>query len=342
MNTSGNVIFDYEVTGSAAASINCGSPFLGDSDGWYTIIARHVYDTSTSTLNLTFNADTTAANYGYRGITANNTTVANINSTSSTIRLCSVASGTTTGLSFLVLYAKQGSVRLMNGYNVCDINGTTVTQLEVIGSVWNNTNTQITNMVFTPSAGNIGVGGRVIVLRGNALAVNSSPSQVGAWKRVGSTVLGGAASSVTFSGLNGDTAVCYYLSSSIKVTGNCTAYILPNNDGTAGNFGYQYLYSDGTTVGAGRSATTPGFWFGYGSANTRIFLANAIIFAKTGFLRPAILQSASDINATSVGNGWMFGQSFTDTATNITSLVVKASANNFDTGSQFDLYALYS
>jgi hypothetical protein len=330
MDTSGNVIVDTEVTGSAVSSIDCGSPFLGDADGWYTVIARHVYDTSTSTLNLTFNADTTTSNYGYLGITGASTTVASVNSTSAVIRLCAVASGSTTGFSIFTLYAKQGAIRIGNGINVCNINGTTVTQLETIGSVWNNTNTQITNMVFTPSAGKIGVGGRVIVLRGNAFPTNVSPSQIGAWKRVGSSVLSGAASSV-----------CYYLSQQVKGSGDTgAAWVRPNNDSGATNYGYQYLSGNSTSVSSARG-TTSGIST-TSAGNTMYSNCSTLIFAKSGFIRPVILCKSTDISGTTITATTVIGQSWNNTADNITSIVIQASTNNFAAGSQFDLYALYA
>lgn len=345
VNGTESVVFDHEVTGAAVSSISTGNILNGDEDGWYTVIARHIYDTADSTLQAYFNADSTAGNYGYRGITAANTTVANVNSTSALIRLAAVASGSTSGFSILRFYAKQGAVRMLNGTNVCNINGTTVTQLETIGSVYSVTNTNITGMVFAPSAGKCGVGTRIIILKSNNFTGGTPTGSIttpyikGAWVRVGSQVLGSAASSVTFSGLDGDRDVLYYLSSSIKAA-NATGDIKINlNNDTGNNYGYQRLTGTNTTVAAAR-ATPSCLYAGVTGTNAYLSQHNTLLFAKQGFLRPAITQTINDITGTTVTAIWTLGQSYSVTNTNITEIDIAVSTNNFDTGSQFDLYAL--
>ena len=343
VNGTEQVVFDYTVSGSAVSSISTGNILNGNEDGWYTVIALHIYDTATSTLLGSFNADTTAANYGYRGISANNTTVVNISSTAATIRLCSVASGTPSGFSVLRFYAKSGAVRLCNGMNVCDINVTTVTQLETISSVWNETASNITGMTFT--ANKIGVGSRIIILKSNNFT-NGTPTGIittpyikGAWVRVGSSVLGAPASSVTFSGLDGDRDVLYYLSSSIKASSATGDIKINLNNDTGNNYGYQRLTATSTTV-AGVRATPSCLYSGVTGTNAYYSQMNTLLFAKQGFVRPAITRTTNDITGTTVTALWLLGQSYSVTNTNITKIDIVPSTNNFDAGSQFDLYAL--
>jgi len=74
MDTSGNVVFDYEVTGSAASSIDTGAILNGDVDGWYTIIFRMISAANSNYIKATFNSDG-GTNYGHLGIAASVTTV---------------------------------------------------------------------------------------------------------------------------------------------------------------------------------------------------------------------------------------------------------------------------
>jgi hypothetical protein len=194
-----------------------------------------------------------------------------------------------------------------------------------------------------------GVGTRIIILKSNNFTNGTPTGSIttpyinGSWVRVGSSVLGADAASVTFSGLDGDTAVLYYLSSNIKADGTAggtgTIQILPNNDAT-NVYGYQRLTATNTTIAAARA--TPSCFYG-GTTGTASYYSsqNTLIFAKQGFIRPAITTCLNDITGTTVTALWTLGQSYSVTNTNITSLVVAATSNKFLAGSQFDLYALY-
>jgi hypothetical protein len=109
-----------------------------------------------------------------------------------------------------------------------------------MGGVWSDTASNITSIQLTGTANGIGVGTRIIILKGNALAVGTSPGTTGAWKRVGSSVLGADAASVTFtSGISGNTAICYYISTAVKAGASAVSNtnISLNSDVT--NYGYQ-------------------------------------------------------------------------------------------------------
>jgi hypothetical protein len=343
MDTSGNIIFDYEVTGSAVSSIDTGAILNGDVDGWYTIICRRVYN-ATGSAYLQFNGDG-GGNYGDRGIRGTNTTVANASDTAQ-IGVYTTYSGLVAGecdFSVHTLYAKSGAVRLVNSVLAQKIATTTVTSIIPIGQVWNNSADNITSIKWIADTANgLGVGSRIIILRGNALAVNSSPSQVGAWKRVGSTVLTGTATSVTFSGLTGNTAGVYLLSGQAKFAQNsCAVTTAINNDTTASNYGRQYLNGTNTTVAAARSTNTNDNWMAGGT--NQYCGATQLIFAKSGFIRPMISQQANTISTTTVTQIQITGTSWNNTADEITSLVINCSqANGFAAGTQFDLYALYA
>jgi hypothetical protein len=189
----------------------------------------------------------------------------------------------------------------------------------------------------------MGIGSRVIVLKGEPFPVSTVSCAAGAWKLVGTQVLGSDASSVTFSSLKGDTAVCYYLVISAKADttagGTGIIKILPNND-TTNVYGYQRLTGTSTTVGAARA--TPSCFYG-GATGTASYYSHSTtyIYAKQGQLRPAYTVNGQDITGTTTTATWVLGQSYNVTNTEITSLVISTTTNNFKTGSTFSLYALY-
>lgn len=344
VNGTEQVVFDYEVTGSAAADIPTGNILNGDEDGWYTIIVRNIPATNGRTM-LRFNGDS-GSNYGWRGVTGINSSAGD--ATSTTQNAINIGhSATTAGdteFSVSRLYAKSGSVRLVNSISTGQITSTTVSEVKSQGAVWTNTADNIVSMLLLTD-GTFAVGTRVIILKSNNFT-NGTPTGVintpyikGSWVRVGSSVLGSAASSVTFSGLDGDRDVLYYLSSSIKAASATGDIKINLNNDTGNNYGYQRLTGTNTTVAAARA--TPSCLYG-GVTGTNAYSSqhNTLLFAKQGFLRPAITQTINDITGTTVTAIWTLGQSYSVTNTNITEIDIAVTTNNFDTGSQFDLYAL--
>jgi hypothetical protein len=200
-------------------------------------------------------------------------------------------------------------------------------------------------MTFLHTAGNMEVGTRIIILKSNNFT-NGTPTGVittpyikGAWVRVGSQILSSSASSVTFSGLDGDRDVLYYASAQIKATGGSTGGGIRPNNVSSTVYGYQMLSGSNTTVSAARDTAYSGFLSGYsGTSAGNYHFVEHLFFAKTGFVRPNLCITQEDVNGTSIGAVRIFGESWNNTTDNVTSIVF--SAGNFDTGSQFDLYAL--
>jgi hypothetical protein len=338
VNGTESVVFDYTVTGSAAASISTGNILNGNEDGWYTVILLH--DASgTSYPKLNFNADT-GNNYGVRGITGSNTTVADYNAASNAGILIGESTNGLQGFSVSRVYAKSGAVRLVNVNYVRLINGTTVNGVVCLGGVWNNTADNIVSIQVVDGGGTyLDVGTRLIVLKSNNFT-NGTPTGIintpyiqGSWVRVGSAITS-SQSSVTFSGLDGDRDVIYRI---ITHTKNAAGYaFLRFNSDTSSNIGYQLLRGSNTTVDASRATNSLKFL----TISTGNSCAEMILFAKTGFVRPSILTSTYGIATTTVEAVTTIGQVYNETSTNITSLVVACSSGNFTDGSQISIYAL--
>ena len=160
------------------------------------------------------------------------------------------------------------------------------------------------------------------------------------WKQIYNTTLSTAATSITISGLAGDTDICYKLEARIVngYNGALSFRVRPNND-TGTNYGYQFLDGYGTSPSAGRGAT--GCWFIAGAtALGGVSQGELTIQAKSGCVRTAITNEIDQISGTTVSEVTMYGQSWNNTADEITSLVVMCDhTNGLGIGSEITLYA---
>ena len=349
INSTEQIIFDYEVTGSPVSSISTGNILNGDEDGWYTIIYRYISNGTQSYTYLRLNGDS-GNNYGYRGIRAYGTLFNSLGWTDAGMSLGSgdTDSGTT-HFSVSKLYAKSGSFRMMNTQEADGIIGTTVFMAKTTGQVWANTVDNIISMLFTPGVGTYAIGTRIIILKSNNFTGGTKAGTIttpyikGSWVRVRSQILTETATSVNFTGLNGDRDVIYYLSTQSKwIGGEGGAYLKFNSD-VGSNYGYQWLRrigppdslidaNRGTTIAIATSLSSYGD-NGYGAWN-------ALIFAKKGFVRPVLVNSNIVTTGTSITESSLIGTDWNNTVDNIISLNIYANVGSIAAGSQFELYAL--
>mgnify|MGYP006921303880 CR=1 FL=1 len=150
-----------------------------------------------------------------------------------------------------------------------------------------------------------------------------------------------ACTSVTFSGLDGDTDEEYEIRG-LFVCGSGTGpyYIIrPNND-SGNNYGEQFFTGYATTIEANRYTPTNGIYISdFRTLPGCISKAVFNLFAKSGFVRTALGKVANSITTTTVGHAWLTGQSWNNIADNITSLVVLATeTNGIGVGSVIELY----
>ncbi len=349
VNGTEQVVFDYEVSGSAVSSIDTGSILNGDEDGWYTVILRVVGATSQTNAYLRFNSDS-GANYGYNGINVDDTVLYSTIATGNNGIFMNINSVAVGNVSFSVakVHAKSGSVRFINTVSADNITSTTVKSINPFGQVWNNTASNITSIqaVSYSGASTLGVGTRLIILKSNNFT-NGTPTGVittpyvkGSWVRVASSLLGSSASSVTFSSLDGDRDVIYCLSALVKGSGagGSFVYVSPNAD--SGNKGFQRVQAYGTTKDGFKGTSYNGINIGLTASSSSYSNGQLIMFAKQGYLRTSISSFGSHIVGALPDTLAIYGYSWSVTNTNITSLVITASSVNFDTGSSFELYAL--
>ena len=164
----------------------------------------------------------------------------------------------------------------------------------------------------------------------------------GEFQKIYQTTLAAAATSVTISGLDGNTDVLYEVRARVitGAGGGGNEQVRPNNDAVDGNYGYQTLTGTNTTVGAARSTLT-GMIFADGNSAGDVSFATMLLYAKSGYVRTSITQATNRIAATTVTNIKLIGNSWNNTADNITSIVIPtAAANGLGIGTVIELWAL--
>jgi hypothetical protein len=319
-------------------------------DGWYTIIALLKCSEAYSILGR-FNADS-GANYTDRGLYATNTTLGNWgNYDTSGMRMAYLGANTEYAFSVARFYAKSGMVRMVNNMHASSVAGATINYLMIPGSVWKNTADNITSFSLTPeAAADISIGSRMIVMKSNNFTGGtptgkiSSPYAQGSWVRINSQVLSSASATITFSSLDGDRDVVYYLSVACKdAATNENNYLgIRFNGDTGGNYGRQHYRATSTTLAGGRSAADAALYpiDNVATVANGYHSGGLFLWAASGQPRIGMSEFLCHGSGTTINNMDWMGHSWNNTADNITSMVLLCQAAGFAPGSQFDLYAL--
>jgi hypothetical protein len=153
-------------------------------------------------------------------------------------------------------------------------------------------------------------------------------------------VSGGAVSSITVSGLDGDVDEFYFFQVWVIATGALGGFdVRPNNDTTANNYRYQYLQVANATVAGARADYSNGMIIGNANTNLDVMMADGLIHAKSGQRRIMIARAGSNINATTQ-DVFHWTSQWKDTAANITSLVFDATGagNVINNGTRVRLF----
>jgi len=163
------------------------------------------------------------------------------------------------------------------------------------------------------------------------------------WQRVHSTtVAGSAVTSITISGLDGDTAEEYILRARI-IDANAGYYkVTMNTDTSGGHYGLQRVIGNSTTAGAYRNVGVDYIQIcnGVSVANGEQSLVDMQFWAKSGFIRTGTLVESIGIATTTITQIGLLGFSWNNTTDNITQIVLTAgAANGFAIGTVVELYA---
>lgn len=166
----------------------------------------------------------------------------------------------------------------------------------------------------------------------------------GLLQKIYETTLTSTASSLTISGLDGDTDILYeliiYIVNGQGTAGTCRYYLRMNGD-TGSNMGTQSTYGYGASPGsAGYTGT---YWYTTRTAATvgSVGLSRSLIYAKSGYVRTILTEGLLDVIGTGILMNILFTESWNNTADNITSMVITAElTNGLGIGSHIELWAL--
>jgi len=333
---------------SAATSVTI-SGLDGNTDKEYRLVCRIVNGYAGYSNYLVRLNNDSGANYGRQIIYGVNATASAYRGTDA------LYMGYANNLNYLVLgeiliFAKSGYVRTVLTKDSSGITGTTVTRIGLTGGSWNNTADNITSLVVLADQTNgLGIGSHILLfarrikqttqLEGS-LELYKGKLQAGVMQTIYETTLTEAATSITISGLDGDTDILYELECRfVNGYAGGVDYLARLNNDSGANYGYQYLNGADTVIGVARSVNT-GLFVGYISAIDKINFMEKIIYAKSGYVRTAITKVARNITGTTIDQIQILGESWNNTSDNITSIVLVGNTNCLGIGTYIRLKAL--
>lgn len=339
------VVEDSGDLGSATTSYAF-SNLTGDTTGKYQLISRMIGNNSATSLDMTFNSDT-STNYGEQYIRGQNTTgSANRNTgQSSIIEVCRPSASLTKSFSLCDINASSGEERTVNVLTLRETSTTTCGAIQQKTGAWSNTADEITSITLTANTSSgIGIGSRFILLelvdasdgmKYGDMTVNGSLE--GCWERIYTETLGSTSTSITASGLDGDNDVIYLVNYyAVGALAN-TIFLRPNND-SGSNYGEQYLGGNSSTVSAARTTPTA-FQIGH-TDGSDLSMGSFLIYAKSGYERTLIGSYDRDVASKTIDDIRLLGNSWNNTGDNITSLVMTGTASALGSGTVLDVYRL--
>jgi len=329
----------------------------GDSDESYKIFTmiKSAYNT---TFRMTLNGDTSAL-YGCQHMSASGLVPSAVREDAQpNFNLMSLNTNEI-GLIEANMYSKSAYGRSLLFKKVAGISGTTVNEVSSAAAVYNEPDTEITSIrLYSDSLYGLDAGSRLIVLKKVTLSDAAStkvgsvdaPAIVeGMWQQIYEYECIVDTNSIEITGLDGDEDEIY----KVIYKGRAGDYpgdvqLILNGD-TASNYGMQYLKGYSTTVSADQ-ITQSYVKLGSHSVGTiyeldpkRGCLSEALLYAKSGAERACIVLDSSEIWHHHLGNQQVFlrGQSWNNTASNITSMTIRgAGLNGLAEDSKVSLFRL--
>lgn len=156
------------------------------------------------------------------------------------------------------------------------------------------------------------------------------------WENIYETILTSTTTSVTISGLTGDTNKTYKLIMNV-IPGTSSQYGLRLNNDTGSNYTYQLVFSQGASISVSRAGGDSYLWLGYAATNN-VTQTTTILHAKKGDVRTAYTETTRDVNGTTITYNMFRGSMWTNTADEITSIVIYAFSGNLGPKTYIALY----
>ena len=328
------MIYNQETAGSTT-SINI-TPIVGQTDKEYRLIVSGMNPLAAAQTYLVRpnnNSDATA--YGQQNMTGTAAVAAAARTTGSGIWL-SDAAITSANYMFadMALKSRSGTVRTALVKSANNINQTSVGSINFAGWSWIDTSASVTSLML---GGVLGSSNVMLFARkpsgsdSDATGIPTGDLDVqgdftaDVMQKVYETTLTASASSVTISGLNGNTDVLYRLSTEFKNDSGLTAYYGTRTNNDSGtNYGIQYFGALNTTLDTLSSAVYTELYTGYATTGTQS-LGELTLYAKSGHVRTAIIEHTQSVSGTTVTYVYLMGNSWNNTTDNITSLVIFSS-----------------
>jgi len=265
-------------------------------------------------------------NLSYQRIAGNGTSITAERGTTGEINQNYVGS---TGFSVLTMFAKSGRQRRWVVHNSIQTSGGVAEMLHV--GVWGDTSTVITSLKIVASLANgIGADSEIIILKASKHTTKGIKE---GWEKIADIEVTSDSTSISISGLTGDSDQIYRLGSLIKnPTGAGARYELRPNGDSIGTS--QKIYAEGTTRSAERNA----FFQIQENRAGEESLSHTVMFAKSGVQRRFVSHLSSGALF------MMLWSNLWDNSTSvITSLeIVSSQTGGIGAGSRFILYRLRS
>lgn len=339
------VVYDSGELAGTATSISIA--VAGDTNQDYILLSRGINAINgTGYTVLRLNNDS-GNNYSSRYFNAASTTVSTGNTAPSTfIGVPTYGSALNdNSWSKIDIHIKSGhysaSVSQL-GHGIATVFG----NCQMRAECWAVTNAVTTIDIVGSAANAIGIGSRFILLqRQNTTGMDAGNVEVqgtvdGALQLIHESTIPSEVATYTISSLNGNSDVVYYFEATCVDSDIVGAWtLLINNDTSANNCIYQYLYYSGSAI-SGNQASSAGMFISSTSTDSNVGFTNGWIYAKSGYKRPAMFLESRNCVDDSVGDLVFWHFAWKDTSTNITSLVISCQTDEMQVLSNFKLYRI--
>jgi len=347
------MIYNQETAGSTT-SINI-TPIVGQTDREYRLIVYGMNPLAAAQTYLVRpNNNTDATAYGQQNMTGTAAIAAAVRTTGSGIMLHN-ATVTSANHIFtdMTLKSRSGTIRTALVNSLSELQPGSVNSVNLAGWSWIDTSASITSLMLTGVMGSSNVFLFARKPAGSDSDATGIPTgdldvqgdfTADVMQKVYENDLTASASSITISGLDGNTDTLYWIIMRV-VSENATTeiyYLEPNGDGTLSNYGHQWLYGTNASIGAQRGKT--GWYFPVDANGVgTVSLVQSLIYAKvSGGPRMGITGGAMRITGTTIAVTDIFGHTWNNTATNITSIVLynAGTTGGYGSGSHIELWSL--
>jgi hypothetical protein len=144
-------------------------------------------------------------------------------------------------------------------------------------------------------------------------------------------------SSITVSGLDGDVDEEYFIEWVAEFVSATGAMRIRLNNDSGANYGYQFVRGSSSTISSGRN--TARTQLDYDGATVGALTEGKVtLYAKSGNERTLVGHSTATITGTTVTDLNAWGHVWSNTATNITSIVFLTTAGSFTTGTRIVIW----